>query len=431
MKKIFLLLLATSLTANAWWWWRARAEPGEGPARASARPAPAKARATAVAPSVPAVVIRSLVALDRADLAAVRDALRAAGVDESSVRGLIEGVLRQRHKAQVTAWRIDRWRTAWWRGGLNAPDGPKVPTWREIGGELKDQLLGRDPLDVADAEVRYDFLPEEKRRKLAAIDLDYSELRSRAPASRGGLGATKGEQDELRLLNAERRQDVLATLTEAERAEYELRFSATAAQNGRRFAAIAVTEQEFRAIQPLIVAMRDENTESARGQGDAAARVEVEQRTIDRLVAAVGYDRTLDYLWGMDSGPYASAVRVLREANLPANHAARLLQLAAETGEQAVAIHYDATLTAEQKRAALVALQAAVRPRLDALVPAPSQPKLDELAIGWFTALGEGRYARRQPTLFGSSYMGGSTMAVSAPPVGPRPMSALARARGK
>lgn len=429
MKKIFLLLLATSLTANAWLWWRAPVESSEGPAKTA--PRPGLTRTVGLAPSVPTVVIRSLVALDRADLTVVRDELRAAGVDESSVRGIIDGVLRQRHKTQVTAWRIDRWRTAWWRGGLNAPGGPKVPTWREIGGEAKELLLGRDPLDVADAEARYDFLPEEKRRKMAAIDLDYSELRSRVPADRGGLGATKGEQDELQLLNAERRKDVLATLTEAERAEYELRFSATAAQNGRRFAAIAVTEQEFRAIQPLIVAMRDETAAVARRQGDVAERVEVEQRTVDKVVAAVGYDRALDYIWGLDSGPYASAVRVLREANLPVNQAARLLQLAAETGEQAVAVHYDGTLTTEQKRAALLALQAAVRPRLDALVPPASQPKLDELAIGWFTALGDGRYARRQPTLFGSAYYGLSIVVVSAPPAGARPGAALAKAPGK
>ena len=38
----------------------------------------------------------------------------AAGFDESSIRAVIDGVLRVRYREQVAAWRIDGFRTAWW-----------------------------------------------------------------------------------------------------------------------------------------------------------------------------------------------------------------------------------------------------------------------------------------------------------------------------
>ena len=413
MKKIFVLLIATSLTANAWLMFRSPSlEPAAQVARASA-----PAGASSAPMELPAV--RLLTALDTTDLEKLREALRAAGCDESSIRAVIDGALRQRYRAQIATWRIERWRTAWWRGGLNAPGGPAAPSQRALVHEPLQALLGRDPLDLVDAEARYDFLPLEKRRLLAEIDVDYSELRARTPRSARTRAATKSELDEQQLLVAERRKDVLAVLTPEERAEYELRFSKTAAQNARRFAAIDVTEKEFRAIEPLIDTTREQ---TAGKPPHDPARLELEQRTLDQLVATIGYDRALDYVWGMDSGPYATTARVLRDVNLPAHHAGRLLQLAADTGAQATAIHYDASLSADQKRAALTALQQTVRPQLDALVPPAVQPKLDEHAIGWFTMMSEGRYTRRQPTLAGSGYMGSAPIAVTSPATGPHPV---------
>ena len=120
--------------------------------------------------------------------------------------------------------------------------------------------------------------------------------------------------------------------------------------------------------------------------------------------------------WAVGSGPYVPTVRLLRELQLPTSRAAQLLQLAAETGIQGAAIHHDATLTADQKRGELAALQGAVRPQLDALVPPAAQSKLPPEGIAWFTALGEGRYAPHRTTANSSGWFTATPISVTTPP---------------
>jgi hypothetical protein len=341
---------------------------------------------------------------------------------------VIDGMLRVRYREQVAAWRIDRIRTAWWRG--NAAGGGNAPSQRKGVTEPLQAVLGVDPLELADAEVRYDFLPPDKRRLLAQIDLDYTELKGKAAPARGNP-ATKSELDEDQLLNRERQKDVLAALTPEERAEYELRFAGTAATNARRFFAMDVTESEFRVIKPLVDTYREQLGAMPRDTNAATARVELDQRTIDQLVAAVGYDRALDYLWATDSGPWMDTVRLLQGMQFPTGNASRLFQLAAETGDRASAIHYDTLLTVEQKRAALETLQQSLRPQIDALVPAVAQARLPPEAMSWFNALGEGRYERNQPLLMGAGRMVATPVSVAVPPRGPHVPVPLAHPGGR
>jgi hypothetical protein len=67
----------------------------------------------------------------------------------------------------------------------------------------------------------------------------------------------------------------------------------------------------------------------------------IDQSTADQLVMLLGYDRALDYIWS-GTYEYPAYVRVVREANLPLGIASRVIQLAAETSDQASLIHFDA-----------------------------------------------------------------------------------------
>jgi hypothetical protein len=422
MKRFFLFLLATSLTANAWLYFRETTHPAASP---EANGTPTRSPNAAPSPEAVSPLVGLLATLDRADvdLAKLRDELRAAGVDDSSVRGLLEGVLRARYEAQAAAGQIDAFRTGWWRRGLSAP-GRTGPSARSLVDEPLQALLGRDPLDIADAEARYDFLSPEKRRLLALTDLDYTDLRRKSPQARTSA-ATKTELEEQQLLARERQKDVIAALTPEERAEYDLRFGGTAARNARRFAAIQVTEEEFRAVKPIL----DVLDEQRRGKSLVSAEYAgAEQTAVDGLVSAVGYARALDFIWGDDSGPYAKTTRLLREASLPPDNAVRLFQLSAETGLKAAAIHDDAALDAAQKRAALTTLQQATRPQLDALVPPALQSKLDPYAFTWFQILGDGRYQMQRPILIGGGWAIGPEIPVATAPKGPRPSVPIATA---
>lgn len=418
MKMLIVVLLAASVSANAWLMLRpATDESKQAPAFAPASAATVGSSRREAASEAAQQRMRLLAAIDPKELGALRDALRAAGVDDSSIRGVLEGVLSRQAYERSSATALERWQQGWWSQRLGGPAGGGVSLRQAVHEPLRE-LMGPDPLDLADAEVRYDFLPPEKRRMLALIDLDYGELQNRSTQARANA-PLRAEIEEQQLLARERRKDILAALTPEEQAEYDLRFAGSAAQSARRFAALQVTEQEYRAIKPIIDGFAAQRRETHRDPTSPAFG-ELQQRTVDQLVAAIGYERTIEYLWTDDGGPFAAAAGVLREANLPARQAARLLQLAAETGVRAEAVHADASLTAEGKRDALRALQQSMQSQVDALLPAAVQAKLPEEAIGWLALLGEGRYKRYVPILEGGGWIVPPVISLASPPVGPK-----------
>jgi hypothetical protein len=416
MKALIALLLAASVTVNVWLIVRRTFHPIIGRAAKTSVHSAEPARPTN-SPPLNAAEAELLSSLDSADVTVLRDQLRAAGFDEATVRAAVEGGLRQHYREKLIAQRIEHLRTSWWRG--NAARGSPTPSQRTLVQAPLRALLGIDPFDLADLESHYDFLPPEKRALLATIDLDYSELQTSRSGTNAQLKADVAAQE---VLSREQRQDVLAALTPEERAEYDLRFSSTASQNARRFAAMDENEAEFRAIEPIIEAYSAKGKDVPQGPNSLAANSALQQDAIDQLVATVGYDRACAYLWATDSGPYRSTLHVLQEAGLPADNAFRLLQLASDTGAQAIAIHYDPQQTPEQKIAALAELQQATRPQLDALIPPESQAKLDSAAITWFTLLGEGSYLPVKASLMGEGWNLYPATSVAAPPKGNAPI---------
>ena len=415
MKAALATLVVLLLVANGWALLR-RGSPSdvtadrtaiEAAAASSASSASAAASATSRLAVVPPTASLAA-ALAHSDPAAMRDALRAAGVGEARVRAIVEGVLRQRYRAADHAKRLGRI-AQWWRETSPSTLGqPPVEGDQALLKELVTEpvlaLFGADPRALENAERRYDFLPPSKRRLLAQIDLDYTDLGAAEmqPVMGGQLRADQQRQE---LLAAEKRKDILAALDPAERAEYELRFGGTAFLTANRFANMPeATEAEFRAIKPLV----DDLSERARvlsetgGENWTVAYADLQQRTVDQIVAAVGYERALEYVWGGD-GPSKTIRDALQGEGLPAAAFAPLMQLAAETGVKAGAIHRDEALTGPQKEAALRALQATVRPQHDGLVPPAHQGRLPDRGIGWFNDLGAGRYRVLQTGVGGSS----------------------------
>lgn len=421
MKRVIFILLGTSLTANAWLasrisWTDATTNASTVSLTSAASPKPDDAATT-----IPISTLES-------DHPAVwRDQLREAGADESMVRAVIEGQLRQRYRARLRELRVDQFQTNWWKS-----DG------RRIGGDdtqlLKDvvltplrELVGRDPLDVRDAEKRFDFLPPAKRRMLAEIELDYAEM-DHAGRTAGSSTTLKSDVDRQDLLAGERRKDEIAALTPEERAEFDLRFEGSAGLLSGRLAAMNGTEQEFRALRPLLDELRQQERALPRDNNFSAAFAELNQKTVNRIAATIGPDRALDYLW---SGPglYPELTRFAQERGLPATTAARVMQLASETGIRASGIHHDPTIPPANKVDALQALQADVRTDLNRLVPETLRSQFPPTAIEWYTMLGEGRYMGFSPSL---SSTGSGTIApasVSKPATG-RPWAPPARPRG-
>lgn len=397
MKTLLPLLLAVSIVANvcllAWPAVWSVPAPASAPAP-SAAPGPGIAGAQANSPAgVPAALFAG------GDPAALRDTLRAAGAEETVIRAVLEGVLRRRQREQLAALRMERARSGWWRGAAGVSDGDEARRLRQTVLEPLRALLGRDPRDLRDAENRYPFLAADKRRRLAEIDLDYLELEAAGAGS--SLERLKSEREQEALLARELLRDVLAALTPEERAEYDLRFAGTAVTVSRRLATYGGSEAEYRVLKPLLDDLERATRDLPRGEAFGATYAALQQQAMDRMVAALGYERALNYIWG-GPGLFPSIGRALQGMNLPVSRAAELLELAAETAERAAAIHRDPALEVARKRAELQALQESVRPQFAALVPAGLQSRLPEPAVAWFTLLGEGSYKGFHPTLLSS-----------------------------
>jgi hypothetical protein len=138
-------------------------------------------------------------------------------------------------------------------------------------------------------------------------------------------------------------------------------------------------------------------------------------------VAQIGYDRAMAYVM---SGNDQNAIRrAVRDAGLPSDTSGRVLQLTVDTGARALEIHYDNSLTVDQKRAALIALQRTVVAQLDTILPPAAQRLLPGDGLPWVKALGQGSYNLAMPSLMSTS--GYVVVSIAAPPPPKRFVSPL------
>lgn len=337
----------------------------------------------------------SSMAMKTVRLDLLRDEMRATGASESAIRAALEGILRRKYREQLSQERAARARRGWWRnhertwGTAGSPPQPMddVRLLREMVTRPLEQLLGPDPLRVAEAEMKYAFLPPELREKLGKLERDRPTGWS--PYGVAEIDAGRMAEYDAEVADLERqRLAVVAAMTSEQRLNYEMRTSPFAANLARQLESIDVTEAEFVAVFPIA----DAHAKAiAAARSSQSERQSVNELTAGKLIATLGYERALDYIW-RGTSEYAPYARVAREQNLAGNAAAQAVQLAAETAERAAGIHADARLNVTEKRAALVALQSEARGRFDRLIPPALQTRLPPNSLQWLDGLAAGQY---------------------------------------
>jgi RNA polymerase sigma factor (sigma-70 family) len=361
----------------------ARAEPIQAMARAAAAP-------TAVVPMPAHEFIRT------GDLAALRDQLRAAGTDEGTIHGVLEQILYMRYRQKVSDDRAEHERL-WWQdvqrtwGTTGArPLGEDTALLNRMVTNEMARLVGLHPLEREAAEARYAFLPDQLRQSF--ITLVRSE--PAAPSLTGNPetdSQLRTDYEKAQRAYSEKNQALLATLTPEQRAEYDLHFSTFAYGLQQQLLPVTLTEQEYRTVYPLAEAYARDYAALPAADKRSEAKNELDRRAVAQLINTFGYDRALDLIWSA-TPEYSTYERVVREGGLPAPTTSQVLQLAADTGDQAAAIHADATLTLEQKQASLLALQQRTQAQLDGLITPAQQQRLPADSLAWITLLGQGRY---------------------------------------
>jgi RNA polymerase sigma factor (sigma-70 family) len=349
-----------------------------------------------------AAVSRDLVT--KYDINALRDELRAAGASDTRVREIVAGVQMRRYREKTSEKRVARIGRGWWLEdqrvlGITRASMLLRTDWglkRTMVDDTVAETVGADPAQVKVLDARYPFLPPEKRALFARLERDIQW--EWVPTGNTEEDAqTDAAMAKMAQESREKRDKILADLSGNERMEYDMRFGQFGNRLKTQFGSIPDgTEDEFRTMFKLA----QEYTKDE-GQGGAAARsASAGQEITDRVVAAMGYDRALDYLWS-GTPEYQTFAEAAQATHLPSTVARQATQLAAETGSKAAAIHADTTLAPQQRQAALLALQQEVRLTMDALIPSVVQQQLPATALSWLTQLDQGKFRTITPSLPG------------------------------
>lgn len=368
----------------------------------------------APSPTPPSIALR---VFRDSDPVALRDQLRAAGIDDSTIRGLVEAILRRHYRETLSARRTEALRQGWWNDPswsyqLALVSGvPRLvddqPLLRQMVLDPLEQIFGPDPLDIAVREAKFGFLLGETRQAFVELERYYDAATARLSGDErnGPLGA------KLRAERTAAEKRLFDALSPEAKEEHRLRLAMSGSAARMRMSQMDGSEQEYRTVMATITPLQG---------GESAQRWEAENQAFLKITEALGYDRAVDYIWA-GSFEYPNIARAAREANLPVSTAGRVLQLAAETTQRAIDVHADSTRSPEQRRAALRALQQEVQPTLDAILPPAQQQKVGGDGLLWFTALSEGKYKRLSTTsgINNTMVISPSTFSVEKAPSGP------------
>lgn len=457
------ILLGGSVVLNIYLWRRSeRVGTGRGAAvpGASAKASPATKAEAGYA---------GLITLDfanDADLVTLRDALYAAGATETRARQIIYGVLRRHYRQAVTDKRLASIGRGWWRDetrtlGITRASASlrdeNVLLKQHVDNQI-ERLFGLDPTQVAVVNARYSYLPEAMRMKLARLERERQLPGQWVPTGDPEVDA-KMEAEWAKLLKETdgEKQKMLASLTPEQRREYDLRYGQLGMRLANEYRSVPDgTEEEFRKLYRIAEAYANPSPNTAvsglagaglvtvaagttslgwstsspvpAGSGGLAATpapapasvAETNQRIVNQVVAELGSDRAMEYLWA-GTQEYRAIAMLGQQISLPPATASRYAQLAAETGQKANAIHRDASLNVDQRRAALITLQQSARAQVDALVPTEAQQRLPAAGTAWLNALSTGSYRMLSAGVPGRGSSGSIVASITANALTPPP----------
>ncbi len=207
---------------------------------------------------------------------------------------------------------------------------------RELLGVDLQLELARYSGDADAIERSYSFLPSAKQSQVRALAEQFDELEQDLfVRARGWL--LDGDQEELRQLQRQRREQMAALLDPEELEEYELRFSETSNNLRSQMIGFQPNEEEFRRIFRLqqtfdqeynqAFDLRDESAQAAK----ARARDQAEEALTAEIQKNLGPERYAEYQRAQDTD-YRNLLQLGERLDLPADVANKIysMKMAAE-----------------------------------------------------------------------------------------------------
>ncbi len=217
------------------------------------------------------------------DPRALRDVLRAAGVDEELIRKFVHSAVWHKNQRDDAEKR----RREWWKHSPHSSRFEVVPaaTRNAIDAEIKE-LLGPERMDAGDFAKRFAGVTTEKRAALERIFTDYADMTSAAYTEMGRFQMPE-DQKRLELLKAERERDLKELLTAAEYEQVMFRELPEVQRAQMVAEQLDLTEPEFREV----LRMRRELAERLGANATPQASNEAEKRFDAELAAMIGRER--------------------------------------------------------------------------------------------------------------------------------------------
>ena len=234
---------------------------------------------------------------------------------------------------------------------IEALDEEKKVSWKKL-----ESLIGYQPPAKSrpsrNLQRLADFLPAEKQKQFAALNAQFAALAADlTKPTDGPIPADRLKR--LKALRDQRAEAIQNLLTPAEFAEYQVRTSAHA-HWAERVLGFEPKPEEFAAVARLKQKLDTEFPAPKADDPDAKELKAQRQVAEDlRLLTLLGPQRFAEYQRGLDAG-YQAAVKVATYYDLPPERATQVYDIKRATEEHLRAIRTDASLSEEEKAAALV-----------------------------------------------------------------------------
>lgn len=298
--------------------------------------------------------------------------LRAIGCPEETIRDIIiadVNKLFEARKKELTGSstkKFEYWKTGTFFTDMFNED--KLQKHRALAKEkqvLLKELLGVEVAEKPDImggmnpyETLLDFLPPERHAALMNLEQDFAAKMMKR------MKDARGNPNFMRELQAEKDAELAKVLSPQEKEEYDLRMSQSAMVMRMTMSDFQPTEQEFRDIFQARKKFDDEFGVMGSGTSnkpEERERREAAQKELDSTVKSIlGEDRFREYKYDQDWS--RSSLRdVAKEHNIPKEQAFKVFEIKAAATEQVATLRRDQSLTAEQRKAALDAIQQETR----------------------------------------------------------------------
>ncbi|MEO7413233.1 MAG: hypothetical protein ABIZ81_07735 [Opitutaceae bacterium] len=380
----------------------------------------------------------SWTALNTGDLRVLAARLKAAGFPPAPVRAVLAAQINESFKArreQLLPKLEDRpfWQTDS-RGGSLLSSTMMNPQYRTASRELSleqsrllKEILGPDT-DASSAAQdefqvrRFGNLPKDKIEALQRLDQDYNDMRMEVQQAARGITLPE-DREKLAVLEREKRADLAQLLTPEEADEYLMRTSQSTSRLRQALTAFNASEEEFKAIYRVQAAFDEKYSPTLGGPTSVEQRNERQAalaQTEEQFKAALGDTRYAELARASDR-EYQQLSALAKQAGVPDASAIAVVTMRENVLNESNRIFDDASLSGDQKRAAIQTLAQSARTQALSTLGADVGGKYLQTAERWLSSLERGSAVKMTNSISGGSSMSTRNVPVARPAATPPP----------